>query len=194
MPKLIPPTMIWGLAQDILFTLSGVFCIAVPGRILELFEETLQGGSDMSLRAAGVQYRSTEEEKTKLALKTIGVAHYWSACVYVFVSQLFMFFCGVWMVGDELFVSCAAHHLSNSRCLSPIQIYLFFCCSIGEESCSPPCLTTNAKSNIHHKMMLFVHRLHSNVRKIMSLVCLWCRRMTHFSTVLWSVPIVLFPK
>lgn len=52
----------------------------------------------MSLRAAGMQYRSTEEEKTKdkgLALKTIGVAYYRSVFVYVFVSQLFMFFCGV---------------------------------------------------------------------------------------------------
>lgn len=57
-----------------LFTLSGVFCIAMPVRVLELFQETLQGGSDMSLRAAGMQYRSAEEEKTKdkwLALKRL---------------------------------------------------------------------------------------------------------------------------
>lgn len=49
----------------------------MPVRVLELFQETLQGGSDMSLRAAGMQYRSAEEEKTKdrgLALKAIDFA------------------------------------------------------------------------------------------------------------------------
>lgn len=63
--KLIPPTVVRVLAQDILFTVSGVFCIGMPVRVLELFQETLRGGSDMSLRAAEMQYRSTDEEKTK---------------------------------------------------------------------------------------------------------------------------------
>lgn len=53
------------LEQDILSTVSGVFCIAKPARVLELFQEMLQGGSDMSLRAEGMQYRSTHKEKTK---------------------------------------------------------------------------------------------------------------------------------
>lgn len=125
MPKLIPPTVIWGLAQGILFTLSGVFCIAAPVRVVELFQETLQGGSDMSLRAAEMQYRSTEEETTKdkgLALKTIGFAHYWSAFVYVCFSIINIFLWCLngrkWIV--ELFVSCATHHLSKSRCLSAV--------------------------------------------------------------------------
>lgn len=67
----------------------------MPVRVLELFQETLQGGSDMSLRAAGMQYRSTEEEKTKdktLTLKTIAFAHYWSAFVYVCFSLIIIFF------------------------------------------------------------------------------------------------------
>lgn len=121
MRNLIPPTVIWGLAQDILVTLSGVFCVAMPGRVLELFQGTLQGGSGMSLRAAGMQYGSTEDEKRKdkgLALKMIGFADYWSAFVSTFVSQLLIFCCGVWMVGDELFFSCAAPYLSKSKCLS----------------------------------------------------------------------------
>lgn len=67
----------------------------MPVRVLELFQETLQGGSDMSLRAAGMQYRSTEEEKTKdkaLTLKTIAFAHYWSVFVYVCFSVINFFF------------------------------------------------------------------------------------------------------
>lgn len=74
------------MEQDILFTLSGVVCVSMPARVLVLFQETLRGGSDTSLRAAETQYRSTKEEETKdkgLAPKTIGSAHYWSAFVYV---------------------------------------------------------------------------------------------------------------
>lgn len=104
MPKLIPPTMIWGLAQDILFTLSGVFCIAVPGRILELFEETLQGGSDMSLRAAGVQYRSTEQRikswlSKRLVLLITGVC----VCVRVCFSIIHVF---LWCLNGRRWTVC----------------------------------------------------------------------------------------
>lgn len=53
------------LAQDILFTVSGVFCIGMPVRVLELFQEALQGGSGVSLRAAEMRCRSTDEEKTQ---------------------------------------------------------------------------------------------------------------------------------
>lgn len=80
-----------------LFTLSGVFCIAMPVRVLELFQETLQGGSDMSPRAAGMQYRLAEEEKTKdkwLAVKRL-VLLTTGARLCMFVSQLLIFFCGV---------------------------------------------------------------------------------------------------
>lgn len=63
--KLAPPAAVWALERDILFAVSGVFCIAMPVRVLELFQEMLQGGSDMSLRAEGMQDRSTDKEKTK---------------------------------------------------------------------------------------------------------------------------------
>lgn len=67
------------MEQGILFTVSGVFCIAMPARVLELFQEMLQGGSDMSLRAEGMRYRSTDKEKTKetgLFLKAICASLY----------------------------------------------------------------------------------------------------------------------
>lgn len=66
----------------------------------------------MSLRAEGMQYRSTDKEKTKEtgALSKSNLS----------VALLLKCFAGVGMVGIELFVSGAAHHPSKNRCISAV--------------------------------------------------------------------------
>lgn len=134
----------------------------MPVRVVELFQETLQGGSDMSLRAAGMQYRSTEEEKTKdkaLTLKTSAFAHYWSAFVYVDFSVINISFSSVVFEWYEMNCLSAvqriicpradAYQQSNVNefhkhvhthvvwCKSSIQILIYLFYSTGEESCCP---------------------------------------------------------
>lgn len=57
----MPPAVVW---NRIFYSLFREY-FALPVRVLELFQEMLQGGSDMSLRAEGMRYRSTDKEKTK---------------------------------------------------------------------------------------------------------------------------------
>lgn len=156
----------------------------MPARLLELFQETLQGGSDTSPRAAGMQRRSTQEEKTKdealtTTTTTTAFARYWSAfaCVCFSVINFFLFLfvfewqqmsrqlCGASLVHEHVcqqsdvntFHKHVHVHVVCCKSSTHISIYLclFRCCRIR---LSFTCLTTNAKSNIHHETMPFLER------------------------------------